>query len=199
MDRTLAYLVAAVEEDLGDIAEVFGGSFIERAVNEGQARLEPDVLREQSAAISWVDFAATAALPADFHSVQSFVPDTASRYVNIGPYDIWADTLRFRDSQCVRAWAGTLLYRAHYPAITADQACLLPLAAADGLISYALYKAFRRLAAGRAEYKKYSTLVGGNAVSVSELEQTAQLHLQDFEDARKAGTHLPAPSFFYDS
>lgn len=195
---SLGYLTAAVYEALGgDISEIFEDSFIERTLNAGQARYEPDLLRERTSATTWLDDATSFALPSDFAFLDRLMPDADNINTPLPDFTTYAGSMLFNDPNCVRAWTGTLLYRAHFPAITESQVCLLPATACDGLISFALHACFRRLAAGRAEYKRYSTIVGANAVSVSELEQIAQLHLQDFEDGRASALTLPPPSGFY--
>ncbi len=197
MSQSLSTLTAAVEESLGDIAEVFETSFIQRNLNSGQARYEPELLRERTTTLTWADDATTATLPTDFAKLDRLMPSSDYRNVPIPDYTIYAGTMLFRDPECVLAWSGTMLYRAHYPSITDSQDCLLSDTACDGLVSFALHRCYRRLAAGRAEYKRYSTIVGSNAVSVAELEQMAQLHLQDYEDGRASGIELPPPLPFY--
>ena len=197
MSQSLATLTSATFEALGDIADIFETSFIERALNAGQARYEPELLRQRTTALTWADNATSATLPTDFAKLDKLLADADFRGIPVPDFTRYAGSLLFHDSDCVLAWEGTLLYRAHYPTITDSQDCLLPDTACDGLISFALHRCFRRLAAGRSEYKRYSTIVGSNAVSVSELEQTAQLHLQDFEDGRASGLELPPPAGFY--
>lgn len=197
MSQTLSELTSAVEEALGDLAVIFPTAFIQRALNAGQARYEPELLRQRTTTLTWADDATTATLPTDFVKVDRLLPGADYMNTRIPEHVIYAGTMLFRDSENVEAWSGTLLYRAHYPTITEDQDCLLTDTACDGLVSFALHRCYRRLAAGRSEYKRYSTIVGSNAVSVAELEQMAQLHLQDYEDGRASGIELPPPAGFY--
>lgn len=197
MSQTLSELTQAVTESLGDIAEIFDVSFIHRALNSGQARYEPELLRQRTSAITLAADDATYTLPTDFARLDKIVPDVDYLGFPFPSFTIYAGTMIFADSSVVDVWTGTLLYRAHYPTVTEDQDCLLSDTACDGLVSFALHRCYRRLAAGRAEYKRYSTIVGSNAVSVAELEQMAQLHLQDYEDGRASGIELPPPAGFY--
>lgn len=193
---TLGYLRDAVLDDLGDVAGLIGGDFIDRAINEGQRRLEPDILLDKTAAVSLVADAATYALPADLVEITRFLPDpTATSQPDFPGYQRHGATIYFHCPLTV-AWAGTLLYRAHFPAITDDAPCQLPAGAADALISFGLYKSFRRLASNRAEYRKFATIVG-NGTTMADLENTAEAHLQDFADAGNAAAVLPSPATSY--
>ena len=196
MSRSLALLVSAVVDDLGPVADAFPEGFFERALNEGQARYEPEILRRRVvASVTIAEDATTYALPADAYDVESFQATVDTSSPELSSYTIVDGTCYFV-RPVARAWSGIVIYRAHFPDITDAQECLLPTAAADGLISFALYRAFRRLAAGRSEYRKYATLVG-NAVAMSDLEQAASIHLQDFEEARLSATILPDPATAY--
>lgn len=197
MSKSLAYLVGAVENDLGDVADAFPEGFFERAINEGQARYEPDILlRKVLTSVTIAADATTYALPTDAYDVERFQPTLDTNSPQLPGYTIVGGTVYFI-LPVSDDWSGTLFYRAHYPDVTDAQECLLPAAAADGLISFALYRAFRRLAAGRSEYRKYATLVG-NSVSMSDLEQAASIHLQDYEEARTSAFVLADPHTAYE-
>lgn len=193
MSRSLALLVSAVENDLGPVAEAFPEGFFERAINEGQARYEPEILRRRVVTgVTIAEDATTYALPADAYDVEEFRATVDTSSPELSTYTIVDGTCYFA-RPVARDWTGIVIYRAHYPDVTDSQECLLPTAAMDGLISFALYRAFRRLAAGRAEYRRYATLTG-NAVAMSDLEQAASIHLQDYEQARASAEILPDPA-----
>ena len=198
MSRTLDYLVAAVRDDLGDdVAGIFGSGFIERALNEGQGQYAPDLLR--SRVLEGVTIAVDAtsyALPADAIDVERFEPEYGSGSPDLPSSRVVDGTVYF-SRPVPSAWTGRLFYRAAYPDITDAQPCLLPAAAADGLIQFALYRCFRRLAAGRAEFRQYATIVG-NAVSMADLEQSASIHFDDYQRAGLAGRPEIEPATFYD-
>jgi hypothetical protein len=61
---------------------------------------------------------------------------------------------------------------------------------------YALHRFFRKLASNRVQYKRYSTLLGANAVSVADLQQESDRLLQDYFDAR-ADDAPQHPAGFY--
>lgn len=199
MSRSLADFLNAVETDLGEsVASTFPAGFFERAVNEGQARLEPEITkRSVVTGVTIAEDSTTYALPSDAidrpprfqASIDTSSPDLSSVTV-IGGVCYFARPV-------TRAWTGIVFYEAHYPAVTDTQACLLPTAAADGVVSFVLYRAFRRIAAGRAEYYAYATMVG-NAVAMADLEQAASIHNQDFEEARVSAYIVPAASTAFD-
>ena len=196
MSRSLTYLVDAVTNDLGDVATAFPDGFFERALNEAQARFEPEILRRRI--VTGVTIAADATtytLPTDAYDVERFQATVDTGSPELSTFTI-VDGVVYFQRPVARDWTGVLFYRAHFPDITDAQECLLPNAAADGLISFALYRAFRRLAAGRSEYRRYATLVG-NAVAMADLEQAASIHLQDFEEARQSAMILPDPVTAY--
>lgn len=57
---------------------------------------------------------------------------------------------------------------------------------------YALHLFYKRLASNRAFYKRYSTLVGANSVTMGDLQNEADRYYQEFLDAREDFTPLPA-------
>lgn len=188
---TLSYLRDAVIEDLGDVAALVGSGFVDRAINEGQRRLQPDILLAKTlTGVAIAQDATTYTLPTDLIEITRFVgsDDNAS---DLPGYLQHGATIYFA-YPVASDWAGVLHYRASYPDITETVDCQLPSGAADALISFALYKSFRRFAANRAEYRKFATIVG-NGVTMADLENTAEAHLQDFADAAAAATTLPAP------
>ena len=196
IERSLSYLVDAVRGSLGeDLQDVFAEGFIERALNEGQARYEPDLYYRRRTVISIGVGDTQLTLPDDFAKTVKLVPSDRSS-VFFPVFDIVQDTAYFQNPADV-AWAGAMIYDAHFPEITDGEPCLLPPAAADGLISFALYRCFRQLAAGRSEYRAYATIVG-NGVAMADLEQAASIHLQDFEESRVSASPLQEPVAAYE-
>lgn len=190
---TLAYLRNAVQETLGDIDELIPAGFIDRAINEGQRRMQPDLLLEKSAVASIAIGAETFQLPSDLVRISRFRPDNG-----VAPLAEFHKhgTVIYFVAPLVRAFTGTLLYGASFPDITSDVNTQVPPAAADGLVSFALYKSYRRLASNRAEYRKFATIVG-NGVSMGDLEATAEAHLADWRDALASVVELEAPVSAY--
>ena len=197
MSRSLSLLVDSVTDELGDVASLVSIGVIERAINEGQTRMEPMVLLEVATDFGWSALAGVVTLPDDLYELVRLEPDEDHRYIEIRRHRKHANALYFKSPSLVEAWDGTLFYRAHYPTITADQDCLLPDSAADGLVSYALYKVYKRIASNRTDYRKFSTLVN-NATSVGDLLDLSNTHLQDWADARDSAQTIQEVEPFYE-
>ena len=180
---SLAYLVDSVKDNLGDVAPLVGDPAIERWLNEGQRRCEPTLLRERRADVSWTAGATSFTLPDDWYATARWEATTSYQSVQFPCGSEWGGEYVFDLGQSVAAWGGRIFYRAHWPAITGDQDCLLPGQCIDALISYAAYKAYHKIAADRALYQRYSTLVT-NPVTVDDLRQLAETMLRDFEEMR---------------
>lgn len=196
-NASLAYLVDSVNEQLGDAAPLIPDESIERWVNEGQRRYEPDLLLPSVATgITWADRASSAALPTDLAEVVRFLPATGKYHPP--EFALHGTTIHFLLPDVVRAFSGTILYLAHFPAITTDDPCQLPETAIDGLVSFALYRAYKRIASNRVQYKKYSTLVN-NQTSVADLVSMASDYLADFEDSRTSAAAPRQAEGFYSS
>lgn len=191
MSQSLATLADAVLTDLGDIADIFPDGFIARSLNEGQRRLAPDILLQKAVDADISGGASTYTLPTDCYDVLDLVTRPGQTSVYLPSWTRIEGTLYF-ESELTADFAGRLFYRAFYPEVTDTADCQLGDAACDAIVSYALYKAFRRLAASRSEYRKFSTIVG-NGTSMGDLEQAADLHLKDFEDARDSAMRLLPP------
>lgn len=184
---SLAYLTASVDDQLGVVADLIPAGFIERAVNEGQRRYEPQILLPVSVALTWADDAISVALPADFVEIAAVIGDTTTHGALPLQTRRHGNTLYFYCKQ--RAFSGMLHYFAHYPDITDDTDSALPQVATDGLISYALYKAWKRIASNRTDYRKYATLVN-NQTDISDLSALSEAHFNDYLEARDACTDV---------
>lgn len=181
---TLSYIVDSVEEQLGDVKDLIPPAFTERAANEGQRRYEPQILLPKSIALSWAADSISVALPTDFVEIATVIP---SATVTTAPFPQeirrHGNTLFFYCKQS--AFTGTLHYFAHYPDITDDDDSQLPQVATDGLISYVLYKAWKKIASNRTDYRRYSTLVN-NQTDISDLAALSEAHFNDYLEARDA-------------
>lgn len=182
---SLAYLVSSVDDELGDVADLIPPGFVERAVNEGQRRYEPHVIRPMTVALSWAADATSVALPTDFVEIATVIPTTLSSSCFPKQTRRHGTTLYFYCPQ--PAFTGTLHYFAHYPDITDLVDSLLPQVATDGLVSYALYKAWKRIASNRTDYRRYATLVN-NQTDIADLQALSEAHFNDYVEARDAVT-----------
>ena len=193
-NQSLRYLASAVKEELSDIGDVISSGYIERAINEGQRALEPNILREMVATVSWAAGATEAALPDDFHDDVLWDGDDGASA--IPTYRIFGGTMYFLDTVTL-PWSGRLFYNAHFPDITGTDDCKMPERACDALISYALSRCCSKLVASRADYRKYSTLAGGDAATIDDLAAMSNAYLDDFNAVRDSDQWLPAPSGHY--
>ena len=196
-NASLAYLLDAIQQELDDAASLFAPGILERYINEGLRKLEPEHLKHTSAAISWADAATSAALPTDLYDITRIRPDSSSSAFPASGYRQHGLAIYFDPRDVVTAFSGTLFYRAHYPQIDATHDSELPAPANDALIDYALYKAFHRIAANRAEFRKYATLTT-NGVTMGDLLATANGHLADFTDVKTATARVAPPAFYED-
>lgn len=188
MSRSLAELLDSVNQELGDAAPLIPNSAIERFINEGQSRYEPEVLLPSvDATVVWSEDDTSVALPTDFAELTDIIPTYDSGY-RVPQYFVHGTSLQFT-SPAPTDFTGRLFYLAHFPTITNAQSCTLPGAAADGLVSYALYKCFKRIASSRTLYKRYSTLVN-NQTDVKDLESLSENHFNDYIDARDSAAVL---------
>jgi len=190
VSRSLAELVDAVNQELGDASELMPNSAIERFLNEGQSRYEPEILLPSiDTTITWAEDDLSVALPSDFVELTDLIATYDSGY-RVPQFFVHGQTAHFT-SPAPTAFTGRLFYLARYPTITNAQSCTLPSAAADGLVSYALYKSFKRIASSRTLYKRYSTLVN-NQTDVKDLESLSENHFNDYIDARDSAAVVRA-------
>ena len=191
MSVDLITLTTAVQDQLGDdLNDFIPTGFIERSLNEAQRRAEPDLLKDKSITVSLASGATTYVLPTDCREILDLTPDENIYYL-LPEMREHGDTLYFRCA-LTDAWTGRLFYRASYPKITPTQECELPGAAPDALVSFALYRCYHRVASNRAEFRKFAT-IAGNGVSIGDLQNAAEAHLQDYKDAVASATDLPLP------
>jgi len=79
---------------------------------------------------------------------------------------------------------------------TATTATELSKAQDYACMYYALHRFYKKLASNRAFYKRYATLVGQNAVSLSDLQQESDPVLPRLLDSRE-DLEPEAPAYFY--
>ncbi len=190
----VATLIAtAFNEEAGDAASLASDTEKWRWFSEGQSRLGRYI--EDSAALTWAAGATTVALPSDLILIDRL---NYADGVNREGFRVFGRELVIDDpSGASDAGAATLYYWSERPVIDSSGDTSVGTQQEDwACIYYALHRFFRKLASNRVQYRRYSTLLGANAVSVADLQAESDRLLQDFIDAR---ADLPpiAPATFY--
>jgi hypothetical protein len=189
--RSLTVLKEGFYRELSDeLGQIADEDDVASWINDGRTRL--GYYEPKTAALTWSvgDYLVT--LPVDCCEFDSVVPDDG---VSIPPHRVWNNRLRF-DCKATSAGTATLFYGATPAAITGDLDSTLPDVLDQALISYALFRFFKWLAASRSDYRRYSTIAQGNAADVNQLLAAASGHRTDFIDAISS-REIPAPVSFY--
>lgn len=173
-----------VRAELGDdIGELITDEHISVWINDGKNRL--GAMKPLSDTITWVEGDTTVALPTDYVNLSHIRIDSDTSY--LPPYEIWNSTLHFlEDDGASVGGSATVYYLGYFADITSSVASALPPAGDQACVSWACHRFFRRLANSRSEYRRYSTLLGQNGVTVDDLRELSAEYLQDFNDARAA-------------
>jgi hypothetical protein len=177
--KSLSELIGDVEAEVGEPASnLLDERQIARWLNAGQTRLR--LRRPRVATIIWEAGDRAVDLPADFASLESIQTDVGS---TLGPHRVFGSTLEVLNAQgAYCTGSARLRYFAAWPGITGASDSLLPPAGDEALVSYCLYRFFKKLASSRAEYRRYSTVAGQNGVDINELDALSERHLQDFNE-----------------
>lgn len=186
-----AGFIQAVNDELGDAADLVRDENIARWINRGRARL--GLYEPKAAALSWADGATAVDFPADFASFIRLVPDSGTTLIG---YALLARSLRFVRPDSVVAGSAVLYYGATYPDVSGSAASTMPPLADEAAVSYALSRFYRRIAANRSDFRRYAAVTGQNGVDVSDLTALADEHLREYEDARSELIET-APATFY--
>ena len=183
----------AFDTEAGDISTLATAAQKIQWFNEGQERL----LRRKRdfTDITWSAAARSVDLPADFVSLAAIVFDTTS---SIEPWRVWGQQFITSDPDGASGdGSARVYYYSEFAAMTtATTATELSKAQDYACMYYALHRFYKKLASNRAFYKRYATLVGQNAVSLSDLQQESDRYYQDFLDSRE-DLEPEAPAYFY--
>jgi hypothetical protein len=202
--RSLEDFVDFIKDELGDVEQLVRDEQFIRWVNRGRARL--GIVKAERAALTWAAGAAYVALPDDFERLDSVVPDPG---VTMPRFFLVASTgdpaapeapyyLRFVDPSCVEAGTAAVYYGASYPDVTGAAPSTMPPLADEAAVSFALSRFFRRLAASRADFKRYATITGQSGIDVNDLTALADEHVREFEDARAELIGAEPATFYSD-
>lgn len=189
MAKSLADFQADFQEEVGDLSVMYDADEVERWINEGRTRLP---LEHQFGDLPYTAGADSVELPADLVSLSRVMA------VEGGTVPAYRVSGRFLVFERATTSAGTLrIFYRTYPALITDSEASTGLDEADrAMLSYALYRFFKKLSASRANYKRYATLVGQNSVGIEDLQAEAERHFQDYLDSVEV-LPMEAPSFFY--
>lgn len=192
-----AELIDNFYDELGGVdsplAQLVDTTDVVRWLNDGQRRLGWYV--RKTAALTWASTDTSVDLPADFFDLAKVRPDVVT---SIPAFDVWGTKLLFTNPDgAPTSGNATLLYLARPAAITDTQDSELTDEGDTGIVAFALYRLFKKLSNSRAEYKRYSTLVGANGVSMEDLQDKA---LAWYDEFVSSGDSLPPdpPAFFFD-
>lgn len=185
--------VTSFDAEAGDIATLATAAQKVLWFNEGQARLGR--YKPKVSDFTWSAAARDEALPADFVQMDKIVLDNG---VTENRWRVFGSNLVIEDPDgAIAAGSARLYYWASWPAmVISGQDSELNLVGDYACLYYALSRFYRKLASNRAYYKRYSTLVGANAVSVADLQNEAAGYYQDYVDARDDLEPLPTAFFF---
>lgn len=182
----------AVTEEVGDLSALVDNAEVDRWVNEGRTRI--GAYKRSTATVTWAAGDPDVDLPAD---CVAFVRLHGDDVYLLGRYTVWGTKLVLHDPDGASgSGTATAFYRAYYPQITGAADSELSEEADRGLISYALFRFFKKLSSSRSEYRRYSTLVGQNAVQIEDLQVEADRHYNDFVESSEA-LPLDPPTIFY--
>jgi hypothetical protein len=185
--------ITSFDTEAGDISTLATSDQKILWFNEAQERLLRR--RQDFTDIVWSAGNRSVDLPADFVSLAHIIFDTDS---SIEVWRVWGQTFILTDpSGASGDGSARVFYYAEYaPMTTLTTATELSKAQDYACLYYALHRFYKKLSSNRAYYKRYATLVGQNAVSMTDLQQESDRYYQDFLDSRE-DLEPEAPAFFY--
>ena len=161
-----------------------------------QARLRLGPWDRRTIDIEWTANLSYVTLPTNCVEVSAI--QITSGY--LPSWDQWGNVIRFRDLSTVSGTA-TVFYTCYYDVPSDDPLGFDPKqdAAALAAVEYALNVFFRKLAASRADYTRFSTITGQSGVEAADFRDLADDHLTEFESARQDLTsNQPSASYYGD-
>lgn len=185
--------ITSFDAEAGDISTLASSAQKILWFNEAQARL----LRQKQSYedVTWAEGDRSIPLPADFLRLDKVIADSGT---NLDSWRVWGNYLVLDDSEgATRDGDARVFYWASWADMTtATTATELTTAQDYACMYYALSRFYRKLSSNRAYYKRYATLVGQNAVTMTDLQQEADRYYQDFLDTREDLDPDP-PALFY--
>jgi hypothetical protein len=181
-------LIGELGEKLYDIV---GDKPFERWVNVGQTKLGSFV--RKTVTVTWAAGDTQIALPADWRNLDHYSADVGSCGLPSG--NEWGAAYVFT-RPATAGGSGTFFYYGERPAITGSSPSTLNSRGDEALISYCLYRFFKRLAGSRTDYRMYATITQSNGVDIAELDDIGERHLQDFQAAQDDVEPLRSTTFY---
>lgn len=196
MSATRADLRDYAKDELGsDLSSLISDTDFDRYINDAIKRLGYYI--ESSVLLTWDAGDTEVDLPADFVSAESLI---GAETVSL-PRErrIWGNTMYFQVEGVDSSGSATLFYFADHPTLDADaDVTTLPGAADTALVAFVCYRAYKRIASSRADYRRYSTLVQANGVDVSELASISDQYYAEFLEAKEGLPLRQAATFYSD-
>lgn len=185
--------ITAFDAEAGDIAALATAAQKIIWFNEGMQRLRQ--WRPETVDITWSALDREVGLPDDFVQLDKIVDDLDSIRQD---WRVWGRDLVMDDpSGASGDGSARVYYWAEFEAMTTSTTATELSPAQDyACLYYALHRFYKKLASNRLFYKRYSTLVGANASSVTDLQQESDRYLDDFLQARDDFRPEP-PAYFY--
>ena len=185
--------ILSFDAEAGDISSLATAAQKIIWFNEGQARL----LRRKPTFtdIVWTLAARQVDMPADFVQLDKLIETQNSPQL---PWRVWGQDLVLDDpAGAIDDGGARVYYWAEWAQMTTTTtATELNISQDYACLYFSLHRFFKKLSSNRGYYKRYATLVGQNAVSMSDLQQESDRYYQDFLDAREDLEPDP-PAFFY--
>lgn len=185
-------ILAAVDEQLGDVSALASPDEKIRWFNDAQARIGWYAVT--SVDVAWAQADKTITLPASVYAVEEIL------YLDTEYERRWQPTTGalqiYAADGALEAGAATVLVRTYWPDVTDAVASGLPRTGDAACVSYVLHRFFRKLVANRALFQRYATLIGSNGVRIEDLSQTSDDHYNDFLDLRGDLPGEPLVTFF---
>lgn len=180
---TRATLRARVQQHLQDpTALVWATTLLDAWMDEGLRRCPPVLLDEKVATVACVATGKSVASPTG--CLQPVRVYDAALTAEVPAWRYWGSSISF---EAAVGFTGNLSveYLGVFDDWTAGDAVECPLAThqEDVVVFFAVGRAFRELARGRVDYKKYSTVVD-NGVGIDDIERLADFWEGQFEKAR---------------
>ena len=187
-------MVAAVNEQLGDVSALATDDEKTRWFNDGMSRLGWFGFSDFD--VTWAAGDRTVTLDPSIYQVEELLyPDSE----NERRWDAQTGSLVIRDHEgALEAGGCAVVARIYWPDITDSVTSALPRVGDAACISYVLHRFFRKLVANRALFQRYATLIGSNGVRIEDLAQTADDHYSDFLDLRAELPDSPPAIFFHE-
>jgi hypothetical protein len=195
---TEAEIKTAFDDEAGDASVLATLAQVRGWFNQGQSRLDRKKLARL--AFTWN---AAAAAPATGPVAATILQLEDLRYDAGKTRQPWAliPTLGLRILEpdvTTAAGSGVLYYRTDWADLIGGGASEMPRIGDTACIYYALHRFFRRVGSNRAQYKRYATLLGANAISEGDLQQMSESYFNDFLTTQ-ADWPLEPPASFYGS